>query len=151
MWGSPWPIGPVNENQISGAIVVVIEERDAATHRLDDVFLYRRGDVFESDAGLRRDVGEPHRPGFLHDLRHRLGLFLFHHLLDLSLLLDLLDLLDRLAHGGGKRKREQQENCERQASHQLPLALAFSFSSREISSWSSPSFLRPAAMYARPS
>src|SRR6266404_2090949 len=48
----------VNEEEIRISVVVVIKQRDTAAHRLDDVLLIRRGYVFESDPGARRDVGK---------------------------------------------------------------------------------------------
>src|SRR5688572_23460483 len=48
----------VDEVDVEIAVVVVIDEGYAATHRLDDVALFRRGDVFECDSGGGSDVGE---------------------------------------------------------------------------------------------
>ena len=48
----------IHEVHIDQAVVVEIEQRDAAAHRLDDVPLVRRGVMLEGDAGFRGDVVE---------------------------------------------------------------------------------------------
>ena len=51
----------IDEVDVQPAVVVVVEERDAAAHRLHDVLLFRRGMMLERDAGLARDVAVENR------------------------------------------------------------------------------------------
>src|SRR5207247_4505699 len=48
----------VDKIEINQTIVVEIERRDAAAHRLDDVFFFGRCVVLKSDAGLGGDITE---------------------------------------------------------------------------------------------
>ena len=48
----------VHEVEVDAPVVVVVEGRDAAAHRLHDELLLGRGVVLERDPGLRADVAE---------------------------------------------------------------------------------------------
>ena len=50
----------VREVDVQAAVVVIVEERDAAAHGLDNVFLLGRRNVLEAHAGGVRDVHEVH-------------------------------------------------------------------------------------------
>ena len=41
----------VREVDVQAAIFVVVKQRDTTTHRLDDIFLVRRGEVLETNSG----------------------------------------------------------------------------------------------------
>ena len=48
----------IGEVDVGPAVAVVVDEGHAAAHRLDDVFLFRAGEMFEGDAGGSGDVDQ---------------------------------------------------------------------------------------------
>ncbi len=54
-----WPVHGIHEEDVLPAVVVVIENADAAAHCFGEIlFAEGAGIVFEADAGLGGDVGE---------------------------------------------------------------------------------------------